>query len=83
MVFEPTQRLAGPRAADGDRPGGAGGHVGRAEVHGDRGRDLLELVEDVLLNRRPDASERLKQQLLKNSGGQPLPPVTQSFFGSM
>src|SRR6185437_11235810 len=33
--------------------------AGMLEVYEDIPKDLLELVEDVLLNRRPDATERL------------------------
>src|SRR5688500_20140354 len=34
-------------------------NAGQLEVYEEIPKDLLELVEDVLLNRRPDATERL------------------------
>ncbi len=34
-------------------------NAGMIEVYDDIPKDLLEHVEDVLLNRRPDATERL------------------------
>lgn len=45
-------------------------NAGQLTVYDDVPKDLLELVEDVLFNRRPDATERLVQfaEKLKNTG---------------
>src|SRR6478609_6077717 len=47
-------------------------NAGQLEVYEEIPKDLLELVEDVLLNRRPDATERLVEfgeKLKADSGG--------------
>jgi 5-methyltetrahydrofolate--homocysteine methyltransferase len=47
-------------------------NAGMLEVYEEVPKDLLELVEDVLLNRRPDATERLvnfAEELKKNATG--------------
>ena len=46
-------------------------NAGMLEVYEEVPKDLLELVEDVLLNRRPDATERLVSfgEALKKQGG--------------
>jgi 5-methyltetrahydrofolate--homocysteine methyltransferase len=47
-------------------------NAGMLEVYEEIPKDLLELVEDVLLNRRPDATERLVahgEELKKKAGG--------------
>jgi 5-methyltetrahydrofolate--homocysteine methyltransferase len=45
-------------------------NAGMLEVYGEIPKDLLERVEDVLLNRRPDATERLVEfaETVKNKG---------------
>ena len=44
-------------------------NAGQLAVYDDIPKDLLELVEDVLLNRRPDATERLVAAAGKVAGG--------------
>ncbi len=54
-------------------------NAGMLEVYEEIPKDLLELVEDVLLNRRPDATERLvtfgEALKLKASGADPASPA--------
>ncbi len=49
-------------------------NAGMIEVYEEIPKDLLELVEDVLLNRRPDATERLTEfaEKVKQDGGRQL-----------
>lgn len=45
-------------------------NAGMIEVYENIPKDLLELVEDLIFNRRPDATERLMQYAEQNKGGE-------------